>query len=275
MDCPDGRSMRARWRLRALSDEEPSPRSERRSLTTVSLLGFVQLGIYFNPVGHRCFQTMTLKPSPRRLAWSSSNCRESQKEHAAIADFIVGRDDRFVIVEQAIDVSGKTGQSQAKSYLAPSVAFLERAVEVGFPRVALRRLVERLVGDGKSKISGLEWDVVPKTTLERRKNKLSTEESERTERIARLFVHSQRSRQRGRAVRKRNRQPALQRLSGSATARAMGQIADRQVQDPRPTPNGGDDDGRAVEAAARTGGDRGRPHGRREPNPNPGTQLCP
>jgi putative toxin-antitoxin system antitoxin component (TIGR02293 family) len=136
---------------------------------------------------------MTLKPSPRRLAWSSSNCRESQKEHAAIADFIVGRDDRFVIVEQAIDVSGKTGQSQAKSYLAPSVAFLERAVEVGFPRVALRRLVERLVGDDKSKISGLEWDVVPKTTLERRKNKLSTEESERTERIARLFVHSRRA----------------------------------------------------------------------------------
>ena len=29
------------------------------------------------------------------------------KEPAAIADFIVGGDDRFVIVEQAIDVSGK------------------------------------------------------------------------------------------------------------------------------------------------------------------------
>jgi putative toxin-antitoxin system antitoxin component (TIGR02293 family) len=116
------------------------------------------------------------------------------KEPAAIADFIVGGDDRFVIVEQAVDGSGKTGPSQAKSYLAPSVAFLERAVEVGFPRVALRRLVERLAGDDdKSKISGLEWDVVPKTTLERRKNKLSTEESERTERIARLFVHSRRA----------------------------------------------------------------------------------
>ena len=104
----------------------------------------------------------------------------------------VGGDDRFVIVEQAIDGSGKTGRSQAKSYLAPSVACLERAVEVGFPRVALRRLVERLAGDDKSKISGLEWDVVPKTTLERRKNKLSTEESEQTARIARLFVHSRR-----------------------------------------------------------------------------------
>jgi putative toxin-antitoxin system antitoxin component (TIGR02293 family) len=115
------------------------------------------------------------------------------KEPAAIADFIVGGDDRFVIVEQAIDGSGKTGPSQAKTYLAPSVAFLERAVEVGFPRMALRRLVERLVGDDKSKILGLEWDVVPKTTLERRKNKLSTEESERTERIARLFVHSRRA----------------------------------------------------------------------------------
>ena len=115
------------------------------------------------------------------------------REAAAIADFIVGGDNRFVIVEQAVDVSGKTGRSHGSSYLAPSVAFLERAVEVGFPRAALRRLVERLVGDDKSKISGLEWDVVPKTTLERRKNKLSTEESERTERIARLFVHSRRA----------------------------------------------------------------------------------
>ena len=115
------------------------------------------------------------------------------KRAAGVNDFIVGRDDRFVIVEQAVDGSGKTAQSQAESYLAPSVAFLERAVEVGFPRTALRRLVERLVGDDKSKIAGLEWDVVPKTTLERRKTKLSTEESERTERIARLFVQSRRA----------------------------------------------------------------------------------
>jgi putative toxin-antitoxin system antitoxin component (TIGR02293 family) len=116
------------------------------------------------------------------------------KQPAAIADFIIGRDDRFVIIEQPVEHgSRKPSQSQAKSYLAPSVAFIEQAVEVGLPRVALRRLVERLVGDDRSKISDLEWDVVPKTTLERRKSKLSTEESERTERIARLFVHARRT----------------------------------------------------------------------------------
>jgi putative toxin-antitoxin system antitoxin component (TIGR02293 family) len=116
------------------------------------------------------------------------------KQPAAIADFIIGRDDRHVIVEQAVEHgSPKPSQSQGKSYLTPSAAFIEQAVEIGFPRAALRRLAERLVGDDKSKISGLEWDVVPKTTLERRKSKLSTEESERTERIARLFVHARRA----------------------------------------------------------------------------------
>ena len=116
------------------------------------------------------------------------------KQPAAIADFIIGRDDRFVIIEQPVEHgSHKLSESQAKNYLAPSVAFIEQAVEVGLPRVALRRLVERLVGDNRSKISDLEWDVVPRTTLERRKSKLSTEESERTERIARLFVHSRRT----------------------------------------------------------------------------------
>lgn len=120
--------------------------------------------------------------------------RRKPTQTAAVEDFIIGRDDRFVVVEQAVGhASGKIDRSQSKSYLAPSVAFIEQAVEVGFPRAALRRLVERLVGDDRSKIADLEWDVVPKTTLERRKTKLSTEESERTERIARLFVHSRRA----------------------------------------------------------------------------------
>jgi hypothetical protein len=114
--------------------------------------------------------------------------RRTSKQPAAIEDFIIGRDDRFVIVEQSVERGArKIGQSRFSSYLAPSVAYLEQAVEVGFPRAALRRLVEALVGGDQSKISDLEWDVVPKTTLERRKSKLSTEESERTERIARLF----------------------------------------------------------------------------------------
>ena len=121
--------------------------------------------------------------------------RRTSKRPASIENFVIGGDDRFIIVEQAIEPGAQKigGQSQAKSHLAPSVAYLEQAVEVGFPRVALRRLVELLVGGDKSKISDLEWDVVPKTTLERRRSKLSTEESERTERIARLFVHARRA----------------------------------------------------------------------------------
>jgi putative toxin-antitoxin system antitoxin component (TIGR02293 family) len=120
--------------------------------------------------------------------------RRTSKRPASVANFIIGGDDRFIIVEQAIEPgSRKIGQPQTKSRLAPSVAYIEQAVEVGFPRVALRRLVELLVGGDKAKISDLEWDVVPKTTLERRTKKLSTAESERTERIARLFVHARRA----------------------------------------------------------------------------------
>ena len=121
--------------------------------------------------------------------------RRTSKRPASVENFIIGGDDRFIIVEEAIEPGAHKvgGQSQFKSRLAPSVAYIEQAVEVGFPRVALRRLVELLVGGDKSKISDLEWDVVPKTTLERRTKKLSTEESERTERIARLFVHARRA----------------------------------------------------------------------------------
>ncbi len=120
--------------------------------------------------------------------------QRKSKQPASIENFIIGGDDRFVIVEQPVeDGPRKARRPERKSYLAPSVAYIEQAVEVGLPRVALRRLVELLAGGDKSKISGLEWDVVPKTTLERRKAKLSTEESERTERIARLFVHARRA----------------------------------------------------------------------------------
>ena len=111
--------------------------------------------IHYDPVGQR---TNVMLPNYDAKAIAEGarpglhSMQRKPKEPAAVVDFIVGGDDRFVIVEQAIDGSGKTGPSQAKSYLAPSVAFLERAVEVGFPRVALRRLVERLAGDDKSKI---------------------------------------------------------------------------------------------------------------------------
>jgi putative toxin-antitoxin system antitoxin component (TIGR02293 family) len=66
-------------------------------------------------------------------------------------------------------------------------------VEKGLPRQALRHVAEWLAGGDKAKISGLEWGVVPKTTLERRETQLSPQESERTERVARLSVHARRA----------------------------------------------------------------------------------
>jgi putative toxin-antitoxin system antitoxin component (TIGR02293 family) len=76
---------------------------------------------------------------------------------------------------------------------SPSPAFIEKAVEQGLPREVLRHVAERLSGGDKAKVAALEQGVVPKTTLGRRESKLSPEESERTERIARLFVHARRA----------------------------------------------------------------------------------
>ncbi|WP_187830279.1 antitoxin Xre/MbcA/ParS toxin-binding domain-containing protein [Siccirubricoccus phaeus] len=74
-----------------------------------------------------------------------------------------------------------------------SPVLIEKAVERGLPRNALRHVAERLAGGDKSKIATLEWGLVPKTTLERRETQLSPQESERTERVARLFVHARRA----------------------------------------------------------------------------------
>jgi putative toxin-antitoxin system antitoxin component (TIGR02293 family) len=74
-----------------------------------------------------------------------------------------------------------------------SSVFIEKAVEGGLPRNALRHVAELIAGGDKAKASVLERGIVPKTTLERRENKLSPQESERTERVARLFVHARRA----------------------------------------------------------------------------------
>jgi putative toxin-antitoxin system antitoxin component (TIGR02293 family) len=67
---------------------------------------------------------------------------------------------------------------------------IEKAVEHGLPREALRHLAETLAGGDKALAAQLQWGVVPKTTLDRRATQLSPQESERTERVARLFVHA-------------------------------------------------------------------------------------
>ena len=73
---------------------------------------------------------------------------------------------------------------------AATFSLIEQAVENGLPRTALRHVAEWVAGGDKSKIASFEWGVVPKTTLERRESALSRQESERTERVARLAVHA-------------------------------------------------------------------------------------
>ncbi len=75
----------------------------------------------------------------------------------------------------------------------PTAALIEIAVEQGLPRRAFRLVADRLAGNDRGRIASLEWSVVPRTTLERRTQQLSPQESERTERVARLFVHARRS----------------------------------------------------------------------------------
>ncbi|MCK8786170.1 DUF2384 domain-containing protein [Roseomonas sp. NAR14] len=82
---------------------------------------------------------------------------------------------------------------EKERFRPPSPALIEKAVEVGLPRSALRHVAEKLAGEDKAKIAALEWGVVPKTTLLRRERQLSSQESERTERVARLFVHARRA----------------------------------------------------------------------------------
>jgi putative toxin-antitoxin system antitoxin component (TIGR02293 family) len=119
-------------------------------------------------------------------------------------DFVIRVDDAFMyLVEIKNDTlapfhaSGTFDRHLADvlshSVLSPSPIFIEKAVEKGLPREVLRHVAERLSGGDKAKIAALEQGVVPKTTLGRRETKLSPEESERTERVARLFVHARRA----------------------------------------------------------------------------------
>ena len=91
------------------------------------------------------------------------------------------------------DVMGLVFGAKGRRAVAPTATLIERAVEQGLPRQALRRVATFLAGADRAKIAALEWGVVPKTTLERRATRLSPQESERTERVARLAVHAVRA----------------------------------------------------------------------------------
>jgi len=62
---------------------------------------------------------------------------------------------------------------------------LRRAVEGGLSREAFERTVHRVFGDGRA-ATEFKHRIVPKTTLQRRRRRLSLHESERLERLARI-----------------------------------------------------------------------------------------
>jgi putative toxin-antitoxin system antitoxin component (TIGR02293 family) len=74
---------------------------------------------------------------------------------------------------------------------APSQGDIEAAIEHGLPRQALRRLALALAGADPAAVA-IETLVVPKSTLARRgpDGVLTREESEKTERLARLFTQA-------------------------------------------------------------------------------------
>lgn len=122
------------------------------------------------------------------------------KAEKGASDFVIRVDGASVLMVEAKsrDTLAPFPGEYLKGALKDRVAslshvFIEKAVEGGLPRQALRHVAELLAGGDVKKTAALELAVVPKTTLERRERKLSTQESERTERIARLFVHARRA----------------------------------------------------------------------------------
>ncbi len=73
----------------------------------------------------------------------------------------------------------------------PSFGLMQRLVERGLPRRALRHLALEVAGDPE-RAAALEHWIVPRTTLARRGEEglLTPEESEKTERLARLYVQA-------------------------------------------------------------------------------------
>lgn len=115
----------------------------------------------------------------------------TKKAHPqSFSDLVIHVDDAPVSI---VEMKASKPRSNPGLVSSPSPVFIERAVESGLPRSALRHVAESIAGDDSAKISALEWGVVPKTTLERRETRLSPQESERTERVARLFVHARRA----------------------------------------------------------------------------------
>jgi putative toxin-antitoxin system antitoxin component (TIGR02293 family) len=111
----------------------------------------------------------------------------------AVDAFIITVGDVMHSVVEAWSLHDVPSSSQRLQASPPTAVLIEKAVEKGLPRHALRHVAEWLAGGDKAKASALEWGVVPKTTLDRRQTHLSPQESERTERVARLAMHALRA----------------------------------------------------------------------------------
>ncbi len=71
-----------------------------------------------------------------------------------------------------------------------TVGELESAVSAGLPKRSLERLSARLYDDRKI-AQAYKFKVVPQATWKRRTKRLSVDESERTERLARVLAHAE------------------------------------------------------------------------------------
>lgn len=77
--------------------------------------------------------------------------------------------------------------------IEPSANTMLKAIESGLPRESLRCLALQIAGGNEAEAKRLERLVVAKTMLGRRNDRLSRQEGERTERIARLFVQAKKA----------------------------------------------------------------------------------
>jgi putative toxin-antitoxin system antitoxin component (TIGR02293 family) len=69
-------------------------------------------------------------------------------------------------------------------------AELDKLVSLGLPKNALKAIVDN-VGKNSEERKQLLYRIIPEATYKRRRDKLSAEESERTERLARIYATAQ------------------------------------------------------------------------------------
>ncbi|MEQ1546048.1 antitoxin Xre/MbcA/ParS toxin-binding domain-containing protein [Methyloglobulus sp.] len=69
-------------------------------------------------------------------------------------------------------------------------AELDKLVSLGLPKHALKAIVDN-VGKNSEERKQLLYRIIPEATYKRRRDKLSAEESERTERLARIYATAQ------------------------------------------------------------------------------------